>query len=471
MKTLFVCWLLSFGANATALAQSAGTFTPTGNMTTPRSGHTATLLPDGKVLIFGGNVSDSDDTPATAELYDPATRTFTVTTMIGGGIPLPDGRMLFFTSRHSAETYDPLTGSFAHAGEMVADLYSAGAITLLRDGRVFVAGYPTAQIYDPITGTFAPTQPYGAAAPSILPNATLLTDGRVLLTGAVNICYEAQCREPGMPWTELYDPVTGMFSAAGRMNWWNNIYTATLLLNGKVLFVGGDNYNGIPSSAEVFDPSDGTFTAIESPPVSLQYNTVTLLPDAMVLITGGLGPDGIGQVTSELYVPDNGRFSAAGNMITARWRHTATLLRDGTVLIAGGSDSGGGATANAEIYRPAVLSAAPFIYTRALDDEGQGDIWRADTGQIASPEHPAVAGDILSMYVTGLSHGGLIPPQVAIGGRSAELLYFGSAPAYPVLSQVNIRVPGGIVPGPAVPVRLTYLGRPSNQVTIAVAKP
>jgi hypothetical protein len=471
MKVIFVCWLLSFGAIANALAQSAVTFTPTGNMTTPRSGHTATLLPDGRVLIFGGNVLDSDDSPASAELYDPATGTFSPTGVIGGGTLLPDGRMLFFTSPHSAETYDPLSGSFAPTGEMVAQLYSAGAITLLRDGRVFVPSYPTAQIYDPVTRSFAATRPYAAPAPSILPTATLLTDGRVLLTGAVNVCYEAQCRDPGTPWTELYDPATGMFNVAGPMNWWNNIYTATLLLSGKVLFVGADNYNGIPSSAEVFNPSDGTFTAIDSPPVYLQSSRPTLLPDGTVLITGGFGPGGIAQVDSELYLPGTGRFSDAGNMVTARWGQTATLLMDGTVLIAGGSVSAGGATANAEIYRPAVLSAAPFIYTRALDDEGQGDIWHSDTGQIASSGHPAVAGDILSMYITGLSHGGLIPPQVAIGGRLAEVLYFGSAPEYPVLNQVNIRVPGGIPPGPAVPVRLSYLGRPSNQVTIAVAKP
>jgi uncharacterized protein (TIGR03437 family) len=72
------------------------------------------------------------------------------------------------------------------------------------------------------------------------------------------------------------------------------------------------------------------------------------------------------------------------------------------------------------------------------------------------------------MYTSGLAESGVIPPQVSVGSALGEIVYFGAAPGYPGYYQVNFRVPNGIAPRPDVAVRLTYLGRPSNKVTIAI---
>jgi len=87
---------------------------------------------------------------------------------------------------------------------------------------------------------------------------------------------------------------------------------------------------------------------------------------------------------------------------------------------------------------------------------------------VATADDPAAVGDSVDIYCTGLAAGGVIPPQVAIGGRVATLLAVGPLPGAPGVYQVRVRIPSGITPGPSVRVRLTYLDRPSNAVTMGV---
>ena len=115
-----------------------------------------------------------------------------------------------------------------------------------------------------------------------------------------------------------------------------------------------------------------------------------------------------------------------------------------------------------------MLIGAPKLFSTSGAGASQTAIWHATTGRLVSIDAPAVAGEILSTYTSGLQEGGVIPPQVAIGGRLAEIRFFGPAPGYPGFDQVNFRVPAGVVPGLAVPVRLMYLGRSSNELTIAL---
>ena len=177
---------------------------------------------------------------------------------------------------------------------------------------------------------------------------------------------------------------------------------------------------------------------------------------------------GSGAPGADLYAPATGTFYSAGNMTTGRHLHTSTLLRDGTVLIAGGYSIWPLATSSAELYKPPVLQPAAALSSLSGDGTGQGAILHAGTPQVVSSDNRAVVGEALEIYCTGLADGSVIAPQVAIGGRMAEVLFFGKAPGYSGLNQVNVRVPSDVASGPAVPVRLTYLGRPSNEVTIGM---
>jgi hypothetical protein len=466
-----------------ALAQPRGTFAPTGNMLTPRWGHTATLLPDGKVLIAGGDSSCSliarpQCIPAAgAELYDPETATFVNAGAMNtihpvGGILLPNDKVLFAEGYStgvpaSVELYDPSSGEFKIAGASVS-LTSVTSAALLNDGRVLLIGYsrygPPAEIYDTAAEASAPVPnwPAGLVAFSIL---SVLQDGRVLFDA------------PALfdPRTSTFTPTQNFFSA------FDNNPSANLLLGGNVLLTGG-NINGQDLNwSEVFYSVDESIWPTLSMSFARAGHTATLLPDGEVLVAGGVSGFNfathahVATDSAEIYDPANGAYSLTGSMTAPRFEHAAVLLKNGQVLVTGGqltSPPEGpnrffAGSSTAELYTPAALIPAPVLFSLSGDGRGRGAIWRA-TGEIVSTANPASLGEVLSMYTTSLVESSVIAPQVAVGGRPAEVLFFGPVPQSPGYYQVNFRVPRGVDAGPDVPVRLTYIGRPSNEVTISV---
>jgi N-acetylneuraminic acid mutarotase len=343
------------------------TWTPTGNLNDGRVGHTATLLANGQVLVAGGNGNnDSSVTLATIELYNPLSGTWIFTgPMIQAreghtATLLPNGQVLLaggvtgtpsLTYLPIAEIYDPVSRSDTPTGTMSTPRTGDSA-TLLPNGKVLVTGgrgnatgfsTNSAEVFDISTGLWSVTNALSVARFSH--TATLMANGKILVTGG-----SADVSYIGLSDTEIYDPTiaptTGTWTNTGAMNLARDNFTMTLLPNGLVLVAGGENSGPNYSNAELYDPITGTWTITGSMNYARYSHTATLLPNGKVLVTGG-GGSVLGMPYTELYDPTAGTWTTNGVMNSGRLGHTATLLHNGKVLVAG---SGG--SYSAELYDP-----------------------------------------------------------------------------------------------------------------------
>jgi Bacterial Ig-like domain (group 2)/Galactose oxidase, central domain/HYR domain len=405
-----------------ALADVAGTWSPTGSMTAARSHFTAKLLPSGKVLVAGGiDCGSCSFVPvASAELYDPVTGTWSATGNMTAARAdhtatlLPTGKVLVnggdggvIGGLASAELYDPAAGTWSPTGSMTeARIYNTATL-LPRTGQVLVAGYGccivpvvTAELYDIATGTWSPTG--SMTALRLRHTATLLPSGQVLVAGS-----EAN-GGVAVATAEIYSPEFGTWSATGSMTAPRILHTATLLPSGKVLVAGGipgTGTLGTPvASAELYDPVFGTWSATGSMTAGRYVHTATLLSSGKVLVAGGAGGAGVILASAELYDPAAGTWSPTGSMTVPRILHTATVLTSGNVLVAGGEVIGAFPVASAELYTVRSLTgivvtpASPvlepggtqqFAATGSYSDSTTADLtglvtWSSSTAVVAS---------------------------------------------------------------------------------------
>jgi WD40 repeat protein len=363
-----------------------GTFSPAGSLAQPRGEHSATLLPDGRVLIVGG--FDTGD-PASAEVWDPETATFSPAGSLAerrqgpNATLLLDGRVLIVSSptrdHASAEVWDPETATFSPAGSLAGDR-SAHSATLLPDGRVLVVGgcpdgghlvsgdvcdddlaSVEVEVWDPATGTFSPAGSLAGARSGH--SDTLLPDGRVLVVGG---CQGHNCDDD--PDAEVWDPETSTFSPAGSPAM-GGVGDAVLLPDGRV-FVVGEGIKGGNVTAEIWDPATGTFSPAGSAAMGW-VDLAGLLPDGRVLVYGG-GLDVVatageeyGNAAAAVWDPATGTFSPfipAGSLPGPRTYGTKTLLPDGRLLILGdclGGQCARRAPTSTEIWDPATGYAGP----------------------------------------------------------------------------------------------------------------
>jgi len=363
------------GSTAELYDPSSGTWTDTGAMNRARWYHTATLLTNGNVLVAGG---DYNYLPAgvfpTAEVYNPLTGTWTSTTAMTtnrtspSATLLPDGRVLLAGgwlmaqvqtnppayssfSLTSAELYDPATGNWTATTNTMTEGRNDHTASLLPNGQVLLAGgfqngpgdRDTLELFDPVTSAWITITNKLNSARSHH-TATLLPGGKVFVAGGFSRNWVTNS-------TEVCDSANGTWANASALSFPRANHTATLLPNGKVIVAGGDSNPTALSSAELFDPTTGLWTVTSPMVTPRSSHTATLLPNGKLLVAGGRG---IGEILSaELYDPAGGSWMPTGAMNTKRMYHSATLLKNGKVLVAGGYNSANGVLSTAELYNPA----------------------------------------------------------------------------------------------------------------------
>ena len=358
------------GAVAIGHAQNSDSWKlTTGSMSVARRHATVTPLLDGRVLITGGNspTAPNGQPFASAEIYDPVTDTFAPTGSMGTGrtlhtaTRLPDGRVLVVggwnpvtnLSIASAEIYNPATGTFAPTGSMTF-ARSQHTATLLPNGKVLIAAgwiagpTNTAELYDPGTGTFAGTGSLTGVRNTH--TATLLQNGKVLVAGGFGTA-------GALNTAELYDQASGSFTPTGNMQSARGSHAAARMASGDVVIVGGVPATlGVPNPAtqEVYGVAGGTFGSLNTigTALSLNWPTASLLQFGFVLLAGG--NEGNVANWQATFAPTPNAYLSFGNGSIGtnpmdaggQWGAGQVLLDNGRVLV------GGGGSLQGDLYCP-----------------------------------------------------------------------------------------------------------------------
>lgn len=354
--------LLPFVEEALLASVDNGSVSRAVTMSEPRSAHTATLLHDGRVLVIGGMVSVRGDEVSTAstEIYDPKTgaiipsgklsapRAGHTATLLADGDVLVTGGGADQKTLIGAELYQTAAGEFIPVGPMLAPRERHSA-TLLTDGRVLVTGgtiarpSEAADLYEPRTRTF--TAAARMRSRRAAHSSTLLKDGRALIAGG------AESLQAVLRSVEIYDPVSHLFTEAGQMQVDRYKHSAVLLEDGKVMILGGSDerdWDGRRQSVEIYNPASSRSQFI-TPMNRARFkfpNAVAVAGNGKVIVSGG------GRRV-EIYDYSANRFMVSGGSVEDEWFYaTATPLPDGRVLIAGGYNDSLHPTNQAWIYQP-----------------------------------------------------------------------------------------------------------------------
>jgi hypothetical protein len=429
-----LCVWLQLALAPAALASTPGTWTRTGSAQSTNVGATAVRLASGTVFLGGGSVGTGSVQgliPFNPELFNPASGTWrsttpppqvqflpTVTLLTTGKILLAGGDQASQASG-TAQLYDPTSDTWQPTGSLHTPR-SDHTATLLSNGKVLVAGgtqgsgpLTSAELYDPASGTWSTTGSLHTARRDAY--ATLLQDGRVLVVGGCS----TNCTQTLLTSAELYNPSSGTWSATGSISVGRTGASITLLKSGKVLLAGGADLSASGPSArlaELFDPSTGKWSQAGSLLSGRSGHTATLLDSGLVLVAGGVSlpqQQPVPAESAELYDPVLGLWTFSGSMNDPRADHAATTLANGTVLVAGGFDAEHNALASAEIYTPPAPSPVCLLTGTGTSSSGQKTI-QISTGDSSS--------GLRSVQVTEASNATVSVPTFTPGTQSVVVV-------------------------------------------------
>ncbi|MDQ4048103.1 MAG: hypothetical protein M3131_01780, partial [Actinomycetota bacterium] len=355
---------------APAEAPARGSWSAGPDLGAGREFHSANLVSGTRVLVAGG-LRASGPT-ATSEIFDSQTRRWSRAarlstariahagaTLFGGKVLVAGGGTLSATSRagyvSSAELYDPASDSWAPAGEMAVPRANHTA-TLLADGRILVAGglnsfgrgIAGAEIYDPSRNSWSAAGSMQEAR--YHHTATLLPDGKVLVTGGHQLTGDGST--VALSSAELYDPASNSWARAPRMRVPRDNHTATSLVDGRVLVVGGGTRTaGFVAGAETYDSRTGRWSSAGRLDEPRAFHAATLLAGGDVLAVGGLSDCGA-LSSAQLFSASSGRWTRARSLRTPRGQLSATAFGDGQVIATGGATIVGAILRSSELFLP-----------------------------------------------------------------------------------------------------------------------
>ncbi|MCC6338100.1 MAG: hypothetical protein IT380_29410 [Myxococcales bacterium] len=351
-----------------ALAFAQGRVAAAGALALPRTHHTATALPDGRVLVVGGRAADGLSTLTSVEVYEPKKgawhpgppmkvgRSHHAATLLADGRVLVTGGTTHqaaeggyrFVAIPQAEVFDPVKGAWTAVADL-AEARNGHTATLLDDGTVLVVGgareqrthLASVERFDPKTGAWRTEKPL--ATPRWLHAAVHLADDSVVVVGGRSNARQGG-KGPGvsLAGVERFVPREGAWEAAPAMSEERQRAGIAVLADGEtVVAAGGQTATSSTNYAETWTPGAPEWVPLQNHlSTSLSGHTATRLPSGDLLVVGGEPPNAVDTGRVQRWVAVTKQWCLAGQLAAARKLHSATLLPDGSVLVVGGTSSG-----------------------------------------------------------------------------------------------------------------------------------